>query len=141
MSLSDTIRLIIAASDKIDVLWQLFIQVHIAVFALIFIKSKKFDETPRVWVRLSFIAYAIFLGLNFISLFGAYENLTNLHLQLAQHVSEPSHIAFLPTHDLLHPALKATWVNADFSSRKYLLMAIHGYAFVTIFAALFLKKT
>lgn len=130
MSYQELLQLIISQGYKIDTLWQIFITVHLAVFAFVFIYSQKFEETPFGWKALSYLGYLIFIGMNFNALVNSYEFLNALHLQFAS----------IKNTENLSTQLVSILKNTNFNNRFYLLCGIHGFATIAIAAAIFRRK-
>ncbi|MEO1693626.1 MAG: hypothetical protein AAFR55_00125 [Pseudomonadota bacterium] len=142
MALSDAIQLLISAGEKIDNLWIIFIHIHLAAMALIFVESHKLTGTPDLWRYLMFVAYLMFLFLNYNSLSASYANLDLIYEQLRDLVQPTTRLsAFASSSGLLNENLRDNWIQADYSSRQTFLYLTHGFAMSAVFAGLMRHST
>ncbi|MDX2265350.1 MAG: hypothetical protein NW215_10305 [Hyphomicrobiales bacterium] len=126
---SALIALIVGASSKLDVLWQLFIGLHFGVFALLLIHKLTLTLPGRA---VALAGYLMFLGINFNALAGTYTVLHAAHDQFRKDYGRAA--AYAPT-------FKRSFVDADLSDRPQVLMFTHGFAFLIVAICLFRTKS
>ena len=112
---------------QIDFLWQFFVTVQLALFALIFIYDEAVDSLNAFARALALSGIAIFSYINGNALRGAYELIQALHQQYRQDYGQPGR--FLP-------ALQAAFVDIDYGGREQMIMVTHGLAFAVVAMAL-----
>lgn len=112
---------------QIDFLWQFFVTVQLALFALIFIYDEAVDSLNALARTLALAGLAIFSYINGNALRSAYELIQALHLQYRHDYGPPGR--FLP-------ALQAAFVDIDYSGREQMILLTHGLAFAVVAMAL-----
>lgn len=116
----------IAVGNKIDVLWNMFIAIHFAVFGFIFTITH--NRSLRIHEKLvAMVAYSIFLYINFNALLSSYEFLQALTLQYQNSFLESTKLT---------PSLKAYIEGLDYSHKVGQLALTHGFGLVIVFFTL-----
>lgn len=118
---------IIATRAQIDFLWQFFITVHIAIFALLLI----YDEAVE---SLNFIARALALGGIGVFEWINGKALTNTYLLLDAFLEQ--YRALYGQVDRFEPAFFQHFVQMSFADRPGTVLVTHTTAFVVILLAL-----
>lgn len=117
--------LMIGASAKLDVLWQIFILLHFGVFTLLLIHNTVLRWPGQIAAA---IGYGFVMTINFLSLSGTYRVLDALHQQFRKdYGTDPSKFV---------PALQDTFLNASLAERPQLLFLSHGIAAVIVVTAI-----
>jgi hypothetical protein len=112
---------------QIDFLWQFFVTVQLALFALIFIYDEAVDSLNALARTLALAGLGIFSYINGNALRSAYELIQALHQQYRQDYGQPGR--FLP-------ALQASFVDIDYGGREQMILITHGLAFAVVALAL-----
>ena len=112
---------------QIDFLWQFFVTVQLALFALIFIYDEAVDSLNALARTLALAGIGIFSYINGNALRGAYDLIQALHQQYRHDYGQPGR--FLP-------ALQASFVDIDYGGRDQMLLVTHGLAFTVVAMAL-----
>jgi hypothetical protein len=119
---------IIGTRNQIDFIWNFFVTVNMAVFALLFI----YDETvaSMKWITRIFMAcgVAAFDFINGNGLVNAYTLLDALHDQFRTNFEN------LPK---LTTAYRISFINAQYGDMSKLVMLTHGAALITVVLTLF----
>ncbi|MEE8297159.1 MAG: hypothetical protein V3R26_04940 [Hyphomicrobium sp.] len=118
---------IIATRAQIDFLWQFFITVHIAIFALLLI----YDDAVE---NLNFIARALALGGIGVFEWINGKALTNTYLLLDAFLEQ--YRALYGQVDRFEPAFFQHFVQMSFADRPGTVLVTHTTAFVVILLAL-----
>ncbi len=113
--------------SQIDLLWQVFVTVQLALFALIMIYDEAVDSLNRLARTLALIGLGIFSYINGSALKNAYDLLAALHVQYKLDYGQPGRF---------HDGLLKAFVNVDFSGRETMILLTHGLAFTVVALAL-----
>ena len=116
---------------QIDFLWQFFMTVQIAIFALIFIYDEAVEQLNSFARMLAIGAVALFDWINAEALKGAYTLLDALHHQYRADFGQPKRF---------HPALYDHFVLANFDGRVPMISVTHSMAFGVVLLALFWRR-
>ena len=121
------IEAILALRSQIDFLWQFFVTVHIAIFALLFI----YDEAVE-----SLNIIARFFALGGVILFEWINGkaLANTYILLDATLDQYRHL--YGQAERFQPAFLQYFVGQDFSDRPGTVLVTHSMAFVVILLAL-----
>ncbi len=117
--------LMVGASAKLDVLWQIFILLHFGVFTLLLIHQAVLNRWGQLAAALG---YGFVMTINFLALTGTYRVLDALHQQFRND--------FGGAVEKFVPALRDTFLNADLSGRPSLLFLSHGIAGLIVVIAI-----
>lgn len=112
---------------QIDFLWQFFVTVQLALFALIFIYDEAVDSLNGLARMLFLFGLGLFSYINGNALRSAYELINALHQQYRLDYGQPGR--FLP-------ALQHAFVDIDYGGRDQMVMITHGLAFTVVAMAL-----
>lgn len=121
------IELIIHVRSQIDFLWQFFVSVQLALFALIFIYDEAVDSLNALARTLALLGLGLFSYVNGNALRNSYELITALHQQYRQDYGQTGR--FIPT-------LQHTFVDIDYDGRGQMILLTHGLAFAVVAMAL-----
>jgi hypothetical protein len=116
---------------QIDFLWQFFVTVQLALFALIFIYDEAVDSLNGLARTLSLFGLGVFSYINGNALRHSYELITALHQQYKLDYGQPGR--FLAS-------LQKAFVDVDYSGRGEMIMITHGLAFAVVAMALVLPS-
>jgi len=117
--------LMIGASAKLDVLWQIFILLHFGVFTLLLIHRTVLKWPGQLAAA---IGYGFVMTINFLALSGTYRVLDALHQQFRKDFGSDA-TKFVP-------ALQETFLNASLAERPQLLFLSHGIAALIVVVAI-----
>lgn len=117
---------IMDARSQIDFLWQFFVTVHIAIFALLFIYDHAVEGLNWVGKVFSVAGIAAFEWINGNALVNAYFTLNSMHEQFRWAFGQA---------DRFHPAFYGTFVLADFSTRPEMVVYTHTTALGVVLLA------
>jgi hypothetical protein len=121
------IEAIMQVRGQIDFLWQFFVSVQLALFALIFLYDEAVDSL-NVFARfLTLIGLGMFSWINGNALKGAYSLIDAFHQQYRVDYGSPGRF---------QEAFMNHFVNMDYGGREKMIMLTHGLAFVVIVLAL-----
>lgn len=112
---------------QIDFLWQFFVTVQLALFALIFIYDEAVDSLNALARLLSLLGLGIFSYINGKALLGNYDLINALHAQYRHDYGPPGR--FLPV-------LQKAFVDIDYGARDQMLLMTHGLAYAVVAMAL-----
>lgn len=118
---------ILHARSQIDFLWQFFITVHIAVFALLFIYNDAVENLNFLARTLSIAGIALFDWINGNALKGAYNLLDASHNQYR---------ALYGASERFQPDFFHHFVEASFANRPMMVNITHGMAFSVVILSL-----
>jgi hypothetical protein len=121
------VEAIMQVRGQIDFLWQFFVTVQLALFALIFIYDEAVDSLNGFARLLALAGIGIFSYINGNALRGAYELINALHHQYRLDYGRPGRLL---------PELQRTFVEIDYGSRSEMIMMTHGLAFAVVAMAL-----
>jgi hypothetical protein len=119
---------ILHTRTQVDFLWQFFVTVQIALFALLFIYDDAVESMNGLARMLAIFSVGAFDWINGNALRGAYGLLDALHQQYRHDYGAI---------DRFRPALFERLVQATYEGREQLLLLTHTMAFV-VFALAFL---
>jgi hypothetical protein len=112
---------------QIDFLWQFFVTVQLALFALIFIYDEAVDSLNGLARLLSLFGLGVFSYINGNALRGAYELIAALHLQYKIDYGQPGRF---------HAAFQKAFIDIDYAGRDQMILVTHGLAFTVVALAL-----
>ena len=114
------------ARGQIDFLWQFFVTVHIAIFALLFIYDHAVEALNWVGRIFSVAGIAAFEWINGNALAKAYFLLNSMHEQYRWAFGQV---------ERFHPAFYEHFVLADYSSRPEMVVFTHSAALTVVLLA------
>ncbi|MFN0218461.1 MAG: hypothetical protein ACKVP4_06575 [Hyphomicrobium sp.] len=120
------VEAIMDARAQIDFLWQFFVTVHIAIFALVFIYGTAVERLNWPARILSLFGIAGFEWINGNALANAYMMLDAMHDQYRWSFGQV---------ERFHAAFYEQFVLADFESRPAMVMITHSAALVVVILA------
>ncbi len=126
------ISAIIDTRGQIDFLWQFFITVQIAIFALLFIYSSAADSMNWFARLLAIGAVGVFDWINSQALKGSYVLLDALHIQYRADFGQQSRF---------QSEFYSHFVLATFDGRVEMISATHGLAFTVVLMAFVLRRS
>jgi len=121
------VGMILHARSQVDFLWQFFITVHIAVFALLFIYNEAVENLNFVARTLSIAGIALFDWINGNALIGSYNLLDASHDQYR---------ALYGSAARFQPDFFQHFVQATFADRPMMVNVTHGMAFAVVILSL-----
>lgn len=116
---------------QVDFLWQFFITVQLAVFALLFIYDDAVDSMNRTARALAIIAIGMFNWINGHALRSTYALLDALHQQYRADYGQSSRF---------QPALYELFVQQRYEGKETMLLMTHGLAFTVVMLALIFRQ-
>lgn len=122
------IDMILHTRSQIDFLWQFFVTVHIAIFALLFIYDDAVENMNFVARALSIAGIALFDWINGNALKNAY-----FLLEAAQ---DQYRALFGGDADRFQPGFYKHFVQSSFADRPDMVNITHGMAFLVVILAL-----
>ncbi|MGD9669318.1 MAG: hypothetical protein AB7U75_09710 [Hyphomicrobiaceae bacterium] len=125
------IEAIVDTRTQIDFIWQVFITVHIALFALIFIYSEAVDRWNVLARIFALAGVAAFEYINGTALVKAYLLLDALHDQYRTLYGQV---------ERFQPKLYEYFVLAQYADRPDMVMMTHGFAFAVVFIVLIARQ-
>lgn len=125
------IEAILDLRAQIDFLWQFFVTVHIAVFALLLIYDEAVDALNAVARILALAAVGLFEWINGKALANTYLMLDAAHEQYRALYGQP---------DRFQPAFYEHFVGQSFADRPATVLITHTMAFVVILLALLSRE-
>ncbi len=126
------ISAIMDSRGQIDFLWQFFITVQIAIFALLFIYSAAAESMSWFARLLAIAAVGVFDWINSQALKGSYTLLDALHVQYRADFGQQSRFQ---TEFYNH------FVLATFEGRVEMISITHGLAFTVVLLAFVLRRS
>jgi hypothetical protein len=127
------IDMILHTRSQVDFLWQFFVTVHIAIFALLFIYDDAVENLNFLARALAIAGIAIFDWINGNALKNSY-----LLLDAAQDQYKAWYGA-IASRDF-HPEFFQYFVEATFADRPGMVNITHGLAFVVVILALLTSR-
>ena len=121
------VEAIMHVRGQIDFLWQFFVTVQLALFALIFIYDEAVDSLNGLARILALCGIGIFSYINGNALRHAYGLIIALHQQYKLDYGQPGRF---------QAGLQKAFVDADYGGREDMIMITHGLAFVVVALAL-----
>ena len=126
------VEAIMDARGQIDFLWQFFVTVHIAIFALIFIYDHAVDGLNWVGKIFSVAGVAVFEWINGNALIRAYLLLGSMHDQYRWAFGQI---------DRFHPAFYEHFVLLDYATRPDVVMFTHSTALAIVLMAFVSRRS
>ena len=112
---------------QIDFLWQFFVSVQLALFALIFIYDEAVDSLNALARLLALFGLGMFSWINGNALRGAYRLIAAMHEQYKADYGQPGR--FLQS-------FRNAFVDIDYSGREDTVIITHSIAFAVVALAL-----
>jgi hypothetical protein len=116
---------------QVDFLWQFFVTVQLAIFALLFIYDEAVDSMNRTARALAIIAFGMFDWINGHALRSSYALLDALHQQYRVDYGQAARF---------QPALYELFVQQRYEGKETMLMLTHGLAFSVVMLALIWRQ-
>jgi hypothetical protein len=116
---------------QLDFLWQFFVTVQLAIFALLFIYDEAVDSMNRTARALAIVAFGMFDWINGHALRSTYALLDALHQQYRADYGQTSRF---------QPALYELFVQQRYEGKEAMLMLTHGLAFSVVMLALIWRQ-
>lgn len=126
MTEDSLIQAIMEVRGQVDFLWQFFVTVHIAIFALLLIYDHAVESLNWMARAFAVCGIAAFEWINGNALAGAYMLLDALHDQYRWAFGQA---------DRFHPALYETFVLANYRSRPGMVLITHSAALLIVLLA------
>ncbi len=123
---------IMQTRSQVDFLWQFFITVQIAVFALLFIYDRAVDSLNSFARFLAICAVGVFDWINSQALKNSYTLLSAFHEQYRADFGQPQRF---------QSALYEHFVLANFDGRVDIISMTHGIAFVVVLITLLWRRS
>ncbi|MEZ5899576.1 MAG: hypothetical protein AB7S74_05925 [Hyphomicrobium sp.] len=120
------IQAIMDVRSQIDFLWQFFVSVHIAIFALLFLYDHAVESLSTVAKALAGAGIAAFEWINGNALVSAYTLLDAMHEQYRLTYGQATRF---------HYAFYEKFVLATFQSRPSMVLVTHSTALVIVLLA------
>lgn len=121
------VEAIIDTRTQIDFIWQVFITVHIALFALIFIYSEAVDRWNALARVFALFGVGAFEYINGMALMKAYLLLDAMHDQYRTSFGQV---------ERFQPKFYEQFVLAQYADRPDMVLITHGSAFAFVFIVL-----
>lgn len=121
------IEAIIDTRTQIDFIWQVFITVHIALFALLFIYSEAVDRWNALARIFALAGIALFDWINGKALVSTY---------LLLDAMQDQYRVLYGQVDRFQPKFYEHFVLAQYADRPDMVLITHGLAFVVVFVVL-----
>lgn len=131
LSESTLIEAIMSTRNQVDVLWQVFITVHIALFALLFIYSEAVDKMRFLARVLAVMGIAMFDWING-------KALTNTYLLLDAMLDQ--YRVLYGQVERFQPKFYEHFVLAQYSDRPDMVLIVHGSALAVVIMALLARQ-
>ena len=125
------ISAIMTAQGQIDFLWQFFVTVHIAIFALLFIYDRAVDNLNWIARILAVAGIAAFEYINGNALAHTYQVLDAMLDQYRWSFGQA---------ERFHPAFYEQFVLATYKNRPYVVMMTHSTAIAIVLLAFISKR-
>jgi hypothetical protein len=122
---------IMAVRSQVDFVWQFFVTVHIAVFAMLFVYDHAVEAMNWVARLFALAGIAMFDWINGNALRINYQLLDALHEQFRFQFAKPETFA---------PLFYDRFVLSSFVERPRIVMITHTTAFVVVVLALFWRR-
>ena len=111
--------------QQIDFLWQFFVTVHIAIFALLFIYDHAVESMNFIARVFAVAGVAIFEWINGNAIAGCYRLMDAMTAQYRNIISE----------EKFHPDFVREFIQISFADRPELIKITHGMAFAVVILA------
>jgi hypothetical protein len=125
------VEAMMAMRGQIDFLWQFFVTVHIALFALLFIYDHAVEGLNAIAKFFAVAGVAAFEWINGNALTNAYLLLDAMQEQYRWSFGQV---------DRFHPAFYEHFVLATYATRPTMVLVTHASAFVVILLAFFSRQ-
>jgi hypothetical protein len=122
---------IMSTNARLDFLWQFFVTVQLAIFALLFVYDDAVDGMNKMARCLAILAIGMFDWINGQALRGCYALLDALHGQYRADYGQASRF---------QPGLYEFFVQQRYDGREGMLMMTHGMAFSVVAIALIWRQ-
>lgn len=126
------VEAIMDAREQIDFLWQFFVTVHIAIFALIFIYEHAVEGLNWMGRVFSIAGIAVFEWINGNALANAYLLLDSMHDQYRWSFGQA---------DRFHPAFYDHFVLLNYATRPDMVVFTHSAALGIVLLAFVSRKS
>lgn len=126
------VEAIMDARGQVDFLWQFFVTVHIAVFALIFIYEHAIDGLNWMGKVLAVAGVAAFEWINGNALSNAYLLLDSMHEQYRWAFGQA---------DRFHPAFYDHFVLLSYGDRPEMVLITHSTALLIVLLAFVSRRS
>ncbi len=121
------IEAIMQARSQLDFLWQFYMTVQIAIFAMVFIYEEAVDNLNILARSLAILGIGIFGWINGNALRGAYRLLDAMHQQFRADYGQV---------ERFQPSFYQQFVQVDYSDRDLMVMMTHGLSFMVVMLTL-----
>jgi hypothetical protein len=125
------IEAIIDTRQQIDFLWQFFVTVQIAIFALLFVYDRAVEGMNVVAKAMAVAGIALFTWINGNALINTYKMLDAFLEQYAVWYGKPSRF---------EPSFLEAFVNVSYADRPHMVIVTHSMAFVVVLLALLSRR-
>ena len=125
------IEAIVNIRQQIDFLWQFFVTVQIAIFALLFIYDTVVENMNVIAKAMAVLGVALFSWINGNALANTYRLLDATLQQYGVWYGQPSRF---------EPAFLETFVKVNYADRPMLVLVTHSTAFCVVLLALLSRK-
>lgn len=125
------IEAIVDTRQQVDFLWQFFVSVEIAIFALLFIYDSVVENMNLVAKLMAVAGIAMFCWINGNALINTYMLLDAMIHQYAVSYGKPGR---------LEPSFIDRFVKVSYADRPQLVMITHSMSFVVVLLALLSRR-
>lgn len=125
------IEAIIDTRQQIDYLWQFFVTVQIAIFALVFIYDRAVESMNLIAKLMAVAGIGLFSWINGNALANTYELLDAMIQQYAVWYGKPSRF---------EPGFLQHFVQVNYGDRQQLVLLTHSMAFGVVLLALLWRQ-
>ncbi|MCB0084903.1 MAG: hypothetical protein KDE47_28380 [Caldilineaceae bacterium] len=125
------VEAIINTRTQIDFIWQVFVTVHIAVFALLFIYSEAINHWNATARLFALLGVAAFEYINGAALVNAYLLLDAMHDQYRTLFGQV---------ERFQPKFYEQFVLAQYAERPKMVLITHGIALTVVFVVLMTRR-
>lgn len=122
---------IMSARGQVDFLWQFFVTVHIALFALLFVYDHAVEGLNWIARIFAMLGIAAFEWINGNALIGSYLLLDSMHEQYRMSFGQP---------DRFQSGFYETFVLSRYDTRPEMVLMTHSAALVVILIAVFSRR-
>jgi hypothetical protein len=128
---STLVEAIMSVRSQVDFLWQFFVTVHIAVFALLFIYDHAVEGLNAVAKFFAVLGVAAFEWINGNALVNAYLLLDAMQEQFRWNYGQA---------DRFHPAFYEQFVLASYATRPAMVLITHASALIVVLLAFLSRR-
>jgi hypothetical protein len=125
------IEAIIDTRQQVDFLWQFFVTVQIALFALLFVYDRAVESMNIVAKLMAVVGIALFSWINGNALINTYLLLDSMVHQYAVWYGKPGRF---------EPSFLEHFVKVNYSDRPQIVMVTHSMAFLVVVLALLSRR-